>query len=103
MFRALLAVILFTSVPVFASGIIIDVEGEANGSITIDLFEDIAPDHTSRVLKLAEEGQYNGVVFHRVIEGFMAQTGDVQFGKVLENRRRVGTVSYTHLTLPTKA
>ncbi len=90
MFRALLAVILFTSVPVFASGIIIDVEGEANGSITIDLFEDIAPDHTSRVLKLAEEGQYNGVVFHRVIEGFMAQTGDVQFGKVLENRRRVG-------------
>ena len=51
-----------------------------NGDVEIELFDHIAPNHVKRFKKLAEENKYNGVVFHRVIEGFMAQTGDVQFG-----------------------
>lgn len=62
-------------------GLEIDIAGQANGTIVIDLFEDVAPLHTAQIVTLASEGQYDGVVFHRVIEGFMAQTGDVRFGK----------------------
>ena len=51
-----------------------------DGDIKIELFEDKAPNHVKRIKQLAQEGKYNGVVFHRVIEGFMAQTGDVKFG-----------------------
>jgi cyclophilin family peptidyl-prolyl cis-trans isomerase len=51
-----------------------------DGDIKIELFEDKAPNHVKRIKKLAEEGKYDGVVFHRVIDGFMAQTGDVKFG-----------------------
>tara|TARA_B110000285_G_scaffold207687_1_gene247264 strand:- start:29 stop:583 length:555 start_codon:yes stop_codon:yes gene_type:complete len=51
-----------------------------DGDIKIELFEDIAPNHVKRIKQLAQEGKYNGVVFHRVIDGFMAQTGDVKFG-----------------------
>jgi len=51
-----------------------------NGDVVIELFENIAPNHVKRFKKLAGEKKYDGVVFHRVIEGFMAQTGDVQFG-----------------------
>ena len=68
--------------PALATGLTIDVAGEANGTITIDLLEDVAPGHVAQIAALAEEGAYDGVVFHRVIEGFMAQTGDVQFGKL---------------------
>ncbi|WP_297771463.1 peptidylprolyl isomerase [uncultured Roseovarius sp.] len=68
--------------PALATGLQIEVSGEANGTVTIDLFEDIAPKHVEQITALAEEGAYDGVVFHRVIEGFMAQTGDVQFGKL---------------------
>ena len=68
--------------PALATGIQIEVEGEANGTIVIDLFEKIAPRHAERISTLAAEGAYDGVVFHRVIEGFMAQTGDVEFGKL---------------------
>ena len=68
--------------PALATGLTIDVAGEANGTITIDLLEDVAPGHVAQIVALAEEGAYDGVVFHRVIEGFMAQTGDVQFGKL---------------------
>ena len=64
-----------------ASGIEIVVAGEANGTVTIDLLEDVAPQHVARITALAEAGAYDGVVFHRVIDGFMAQTGDVQFGR----------------------
>jgi peptidylprolyl isomerase len=67
--------------PAFATGLEIDVAGEANGTIVIDLFEDVAPQHVARIVELAQGDQYDNVVFHRVIEGFMAQTGDVQFGK----------------------
>ena len=51
-----------------------------NGDVEIELYKDIAPNHVKRFQQLANEGKYDGVVFHRVIDGFMAQTGDVQFG-----------------------
>ena len=51
-----------------------------DGDVVIELYKDIAPDHVKRFTKLIEEKKYDGVVFHRVIDGFMAQTGDVQFG-----------------------
>ncbi len=51
-----------------------------DGDVEIELFDDIAPKHVERIKKLASEGKYDNVVFHRVIDGFMAQTGDVRFG-----------------------
>ena len=51
-----------------------------DGEVKIELFPDVAPGHVKRIKELANSGKYNGVVFHRVIDGFMAQTGDVQFG-----------------------
>ena len=65
-----------------------------DGDLTIELFPDIAPKHVERIKKLADEGQYNNVVFHRVIDGFMAQTGDVKFGNSSSkdyDLRRAGT------------
>ena len=65
-----------------------------DGEVKIELFPDTAPKHVERIKILANEGKYDGVVFHRVIEGFMAQTGDVQFGNSsLESfdLRRAGT------------
>jgi len=51
-----------------------------NGDVKIELFENVAPNHVKRIKELADSGKYDGVVFHRVIDGFMAQTGDVKFG-----------------------
>ena len=51
-----------------------------DGNVVIELFNDIAPNHVERIKTLANEKKYDGVVFHRVVDGFMAQTGDVQFG-----------------------
>ena len=51
-----------------------------NGDVKIELFTDAAPNHVNRIKELANSGKYDNVVFHRVIEGFMAQTGDVKFG-----------------------
>jgi len=51
------------------------------GEVKIELFSDVAPKHVERIKELANSGKYDDVVFHRVIDGFMAQTGDVQFGK----------------------
>ena len=88
-------VILFSSF--FASSVnavepenimVIEVEGEANGVIEIELLPNIAPLHVERIKILARDGLYNGVVFHRVIDGFMAQTGDVKFGKIEGYKRR---------------
>ena len=65
-----------------------------NGDVVIELFEEIAPNHVQRFKQLATKKKYDGVVFHRVIDGFMAQTGDVQFGNsTLESFdiRRAGT------------
>ena len=55
-------------------------KGEPKGRVTIELRPDLAPNHVARIKELAREGAYDGVVFHRVIEGFMAQGGDVEFG-----------------------
>ena len=63
------------------NNLVIEVEGEASGTIEISLLPDLAPLHVERIKALTDDGSYNGVVFHRVIDGFMAQTGDVQFGK----------------------
>ncbi len=57
-----------------------DAEGNSKGTMTLDLFPEVAPNHVARLVELAESGAYDGVVFHRVIEGFMAQGGDVEFG-----------------------
>ena len=51
-----------------------------DGDVKIELYEDVAPNHVKRIKELADRGLYNNVVFHRVIDGFMAQTGDVKFG-----------------------
>ena len=51
-----------------------------DGDLKIELFPDVAPNHVKRITELANSGKYDGVVFHRVIDGFMAQTGDVKFG-----------------------
>ena len=65
-----------------------------NGNVIIELFSDVAPSHVKRFKQLANEKKYDGVVFHRVIDGFMAQTGDIEFGNSnLESYdiRRAGT------------
>ncbi|WP_298971489.1 peptidylprolyl isomerase [uncultured Roseobacter sp.] len=92
MYKALVASLMLAG-PAAATGIEIQVSGEAEGTIVIDLLEDVAPGHVARITALAEEGAYDGVVFHRVIEGFMAQTGDVEHGKTGGDMRRAGTGS----------
>ncbi|MBD1139357.1 peptidylprolyl isomerase [Pelagibacterales bacterium SAG-MED46] len=65
-----------------------------NGDVKIQLFEDVAPNHVKRIKELANNGKYDNVVFHRVIDGFMAQTGDVEFGNSSNANfdiRRAGT------------
>jgi cyclophilin family peptidyl-prolyl cis-trans isomerase len=65
-----------------------------DGNVKIELFPDVAPNHVKRIKELAESGKYDNVVFHRVIEGFMAQTGDVKFGNSSSddfNLSRAGT------------
>ena len=51
-----------------------------DGDVKIEMFPDVAPNHVKRISELANSGKYDNVVFHRVIDGFMAQTGDVKFG-----------------------
>ena len=53
-----------------------------DGPVKIELLPEVAPKHVERIVTLAEQGAYDGVAFHRVIEGFMAQTGDVEHGEV---------------------
>ncbi|EYD73776.1 peptidylprolyl isomerase [Limimaricola hongkongensis] len=79
--RKLAVLLALAASPAAATGIEIDVAGEAEGTISIDLFEDVAPNHVEQITALAGDGAYDGVVFHRVIDGFMAQTGDVEFGR----------------------
>ncbi len=65
-----------------------------DGDVKIELFSDVAPNHVERIKILANQGKYDNVVFHRVIEGFMAQTGDVQFGNSSSDKfdlRKSGT------------
>ena len=56
-----------------------------DGEVEIELYPKIAPNHVKRFETLANEGKYDGVVFHRVIDGFMAQTGDVKYGNSSSN------------------
>ena len=56
-----------------------------DGDVKIELFSDTAPNHVKRIKELADAGKYDNVVFHRVIDGFMAQTGDVKFGNSNSN------------------
>ena len=65
-----------------------------DGDIKIELFDKVAPNHVKRIKQLAQDGKYDSVVFHRVIDGFMAQTGDVKFGNSSNENfdlRRAGT------------
>ena len=65
-----------------------------DGDLKIEFFDDVAPNHVKRIKQLATEGKYDGVVFHRVIDGFMAQTGDVKFGNTTNKEfdlKRAGT------------
>tara|TARA_B100000029_G_C17248280_1_gene841748 strand:+ start:8 stop:556 length:549 start_codon:yes stop_codon:yes gene_type:complete len=62
------------------------------GNVEIKLFPDVAPKHVERFITLSKNGKYDGVAFHRVIDGFMAQTGDVKFGNSKNyNPKLVGT------------
>ncbi|MDC0737506.1 peptidylprolyl isomerase [Cognatishimia sp. SS12] len=92
MLRKLAILASLAASPALATGIEIAVEGEgANGTIKIDLLEDVAPNHVERITTLAAQGAYDNVVFHRVIDGFMAQTGDVEYGTLGSDMRRAGT------------
>ena len=65
-----------------------------DGVVKIETRPDLAPKHVAQIKQLIKEGKYDGVVFHRVIEGFMAQTGDVEFGNSSNdkfNMSRAGT------------
>ena len=94
-FILIFVIIFFTNFKLMAmeNKIIIKLE---HGDVEIELFTENAPNHVERILTLTENKEYNGVVFHRVIEGFMAQTGDVEFGNTNKksfNLERVGTGS----------
>ncbi|MFQ5622729.1 MAG: peptidylprolyl isomerase [Paracoccaceae bacterium] len=67
--------------PAGANILTLEIAGEAKGIVAIRLLPDVAPRHVARIRELARTGAYDGVVFHRVIDGFMAQTGDVRFGR----------------------
>ena len=76
-----------------------------HGDVKIELFSDLAPKHVERIKKLANDGKYDNVVFHRVIDGFMAQTGDVKFGNFSSNDydlRRTGTGGSSLPDLPSE-
>jgi peptidylprolyl isomerase len=67
--------------PAAAASLSLKVGGQTSGTIVIELADDVAPQHAARLVELARSGAYDGVVFHRVIDGFMAQTGDVEYGR----------------------
>jgi peptidylprolyl isomerase len=79
--------------------ILIELSG---GTVTIELLPDVAPQHTDRMKQLARDGAYDNVCFHRVIDDFMAQTGDVQNGNMEEgfNLRMAGTGSSDYPDVP---
>ncbi|MCI2393439.1 peptidylprolyl isomerase [Aliiroseovarius sediminis] len=76
------------------------IAGEAEGKVVITLRPDLAPRHVERIVQLANDGAYDNVIFHRVIEGFMAQTGDVAFGKTDGNGGRAGMGGSSYPDLP---
>ena len=71
-----LLILIVSATSAFAAKLEISIKGEgANGVVVIDLFEDVAPLHVERIVELASKGKYDGIAFHRVIPGFMAQGG----------------------------
>ena len=78
----------FSYLFIFIFSLLTDVSAKDNimilkikyGEVKIELYPDKAPNHVKRFKELADSGKYDGVVFHRVIDGFMAQTGDVRYG-----------------------
>lgn len=85
LFTTLLAAATIAAAPLFAADaentLVIEVAGETSGIVEIELLPDVAPRHVERIKRLTRDGLYNDVVFHRVIPGFMAQTGDVEHGR----------------------
>ena len=82
---------LFSTIPAKATNLNLNIQGQGfSGTVSIDLFENLAPLHVERIILLANKGAYNGVYFHRVIEGFMAQTGDVKYGKIGSDIKKAG-------------
>ena len=98
--RKLILGLCLLSGPAFATGLEIDIAGEASGTVVIDLFQDVAPLHVERIVTLAAEGAYTDVVFHRVIDGFMAQTGDVEYGRMGQDMRYAGRGGSQYPDLP---
>jgi len=92
--------LLALAAPAWGAGLEIDVAGDAQGTIVIDLLEDVAPRHVERITTLAAEGAYDNVVFHRVIDGFMAQTGDVEYGVLGMDMRYAGRGGSPYPDLP---
>ena len=74
---ALAASMSLTALPALAAKLVITLK---DGDVVINLRDDLAPKHVERIVALAKAGEYDNVAFHRVIDGFMAQTGDVQYG-----------------------
>jgi cyclophilin family peptidyl-prolyl cis-trans isomerase len=95
-FGAVLALTAMEAQAVDGNTLIIELK---TGEVKVQLMPDVAPQHVERIKTLAKEGAYDGVAFHRVIEGFMAQTGDVQYGKG-ENLSRAGTGGSSYPDLP---
>ena len=71
-----------------------------SGTVKIELLDDVAPNHVKRIKTLAGRGAYDGIAFHRVIDGFMAQTGDVQFGQTDESGEVSGQAGYGGSDMP---
>ena len=71
-----------------------------DGLVVIETRPDLAPKHVAQIKQLIGEGQYDGVVFHRVIEGFMAQTGDVEFGNSENDKFNLGRAGTGGSNLP---
>ena len=92
-FIKIISILLLITTNIFAKEDIINLQLK-DGIVKIKTFDDKAPKHVEHIKKLISEGRYDGVVFHRVIDGFMAQTGDVQFGNSDSEEydlRRAGT------------
>jgi peptidyl-prolyl cis-trans isomerase A (cyclophilin A) len=75
-----------------------------DGLVKVKLLPDLAPKHVQRIVKLSKAGHYDNVAFHRVIDGFMAQTGDVEFGNVENgwNKSRAGTGGSSEENIPSE-
>jgi len=89
--------LVFTSINVKGEQMILKIK---HGDIHIELFTKIAPNHVKRFKELADSEQYDGVAFHRVIDGFMAQSGDVQFGNTKNEKYNPSLIGTGGSSLP---